>query len=376
MLRTQAAGFAAFCPADWDTNVRFGSKADICAATSHVRFTPNSDRESSAKGNVRFTPKSGCGASTLCHGVTLSYRVIAMKTHLHITNGDVAADALKQSNIRGDVLPWRDPVVDGPFPAGLDLEATSKIRADYLSRPALPHDQVLRDFRLRDDHLATAAHYDGVTLWFEHDLLDQLQILQVLDSFADAEIGHIKLGIICVDAFPGILPFRGLGQLDPAQIATLIDKRVPVTLAQLELAQAGWAAFRSPDPREIETYLQQDLRVFPFMKAALLRHLQEIPSVSNGLGRTDQQILQLISDGIGRPGRLFAANMDLETNLFLGDWSFFQHIHSLCNVQQPLLRCDQRGVQIPTGACTAGGRLSPTTAVINRKRTPSPGGSS
>ena len=30
----------------WDLDVRFGSKADICAATSHVRFTPNSDRES------------------------------------------------------------------------------------------------------------------------------------------------------------------------------------------------------------------------------------------------------------------------------------------------------------------------------------------
>jgi|SoiMetStandDraft_5_1073268.scaffolds.fasta_scaffold162593_1 hypothetical protein len=27
-------------------NVRFGSKADICGATAHVRFTPNSDRES------------------------------------------------------------------------------------------------------------------------------------------------------------------------------------------------------------------------------------------------------------------------------------------------------------------------------------------
>ena len=192
-----------------------------------------------------------------------------MKTHLHITNGDVAADALKQSNIRGDVLPWRDPMVDGPFPAGLDLAATSKVRADYLSGPAFPHDQVLRDFRLRDDHLAAAAHYDGVTLWFEHDLLDQLQILQVLDWLADAEISHTQLSIICVDAFPGILPFRGLGQLDPAQIATLINQTVPVTLAQLQLAEAGWAAFRSPDPREIETYLQRDLRVFPFMKAAL-----------------------------------------------------------------------------------------------------------
>ena len=27
-------------------DVRFGSKADICGATAHVRFTPNSDRES------------------------------------------------------------------------------------------------------------------------------------------------------------------------------------------------------------------------------------------------------------------------------------------------------------------------------------------
>ena len=27
-------------------NVRFGSQADMCAAKGHVRFTPNSDRES------------------------------------------------------------------------------------------------------------------------------------------------------------------------------------------------------------------------------------------------------------------------------------------------------------------------------------------
>jgi hypothetical protein len=27
-------------------HVRFGSEADICSAPTHVRFTPNSDRES------------------------------------------------------------------------------------------------------------------------------------------------------------------------------------------------------------------------------------------------------------------------------------------------------------------------------------------
>src|SRR5262249_39177961 len=56
-------------------NVRFGSKADMCAAKRHVRFTPNSDRESgfpqtvmsalppkadmcSAARDVRFGPKA------------------------------------------------------------------------------------------------------------------------------------------------------------------------------------------------------------------------------------------------------------------------------------------------------------------------------
>jgi hypothetical protein len=34
------------------SDVRFGSKADICAATSHVRFAPNSDRESGHVPNV------------------------------------------------------------------------------------------------------------------------------------------------------------------------------------------------------------------------------------------------------------------------------------------------------------------------------------
>jgi hypothetical protein len=70
-------------------DVRFGSKADICAATSHVRFTPNSDRESGfpANGHVRFTPESGhvqCTSSYLLwansghraiHSITSSARL-------------------------------------------------------------------------------------------------------------------------------------------------------------------------------------------------------------------------------------------------------------------------------------------------------------
>src|SRR5262249_14844402 len=55
-------------PAD----VRFGSKADICGATSHVRFTPDSDRESGLPQTVMsaLPPKADiCSAAThVCFG--------------------------------------------------------------------------------------------------------------------------------------------------------------------------------------------------------------------------------------------------------------------------------------------------------------------
>jgi hypothetical protein len=206
----------------------------------------------------------------------------------------------------------------------------------------MPYDQVLRDFQLRDEHLAAAERYGEITLWFEHDLLDQLQLLQILDWFASTRMTSDKLDIICVNAFPGIVPFHGLGQLDPAQMATLLDKRLPVTSAHLELAQSGWAAFRSPDPRDVEAFLSCELRPFPFMKAALARHLQEFPATSEGLGRTDRQILKLVSEGVSRPGRIFAANIEFETELFIGDWGIYQHIQELCNVRQ-LLNCSPYG---------------------------------
>jgi len=55
-----------------EPNVRFGSKADICAATGHVRFAPNSDRKSGHAQKVMsaLPPRADmCGAlGHVCYG--------------------------------------------------------------------------------------------------------------------------------------------------------------------------------------------------------------------------------------------------------------------------------------------------------------------
>lgn len=262
---------------------------------------------------------------------------------LHVTNGDGAAGLLKASDLGGDVLPWRDPMHHGPFPAGPDLKALSAIRGRYLAGPDLPEKDVVRDFELRNEHLKAASRYDEVVLWFEHDLLDQLQILQILDLIGGGFAKPHALSMICIDRFNGVEGFRGLGQLDCAQIASLWPSRKEVSDAQIELAHAGWAAFCSADPRDLENFVRGDLSDLPFLAAALKRHLEEYPSPRTGLTRTEAQILRLVADGVHSPVALFVQNMDLETTLYMGDWSTFSRIDVLCSGAHPLLTCNPEG---------------------------------
>ena len=103
---------------------------------------------------------------------------------LHITNGDVVATGLRNAGVEGLVVPWRDMLHDGPVAAGLSLEEQSRSRARFLAGLLdEPYVELLESFRSRDRQLATFRNCDEVWLWFEHDLYDQLQLLQILDWF-------------------------------------------------------------------------------------------------------------------------------------------------------------------------------------------------
>lgn len=261
---------------------------------------------------------------------------------LHVTNGDGAGNILKRCGVAGDVLPWRDPMHHGPFPAGLSRTDLSRVRATYLAGPSAA-DQTA--FQGRDAQLCAAPDYDRVVLWFEHDLLDQLQVLQILDWLGDLDLDTARLEMICIDRFPGIEPFRGLGQLDDAQMAALLGERRPVLPEAIALAQAGWSAFRSGDPRDLLDFVQGDLRHLPFLRASLLRHFEEYPCASTGLTRTEMQLLSLVAKGVNAPADLFVQNMVDETALFIGDLPTFAHIAQLCDAS--LLRCSAGQFQMP-----------------------------
>lgn len=265
-----------------------------------------------------------------------------MKRILNITNGDSAVEVMKKANIEGEFLPWRDVLHDGPVPANLTLEALSEVRAKFIiDRNWGTPENIKRSFVERDNTLKSFESYEKVVLWFEHDLYDQLQIIQILDWFNHNRPNTAHLSIICVDQY--------LGLMSPDEMATLTKYEEPVTEKHYKISSQAWQAFRSDTPEQWAELIKMDTTALPFLEGAIVRLLEEYPSCINGLSRTAQQALTIISQGEKRPGRVFGAFQESEERRFMGDSSFWEILHRLLESSPPLLKLPEgKQLTLPT----------------------------
>ncbi|MCW8931669.1 MAG: DUF1835 domain-containing protein [Gammaproteobacteria bacterium] len=253
-----------------------------------------------------------------------------MKNILNITNGDSAVEIMKQANIPGVFLPWQDVLHDGPVPENLTLEELSKIRANFIiNQDWGSPENIKKSFIERDNELKSFSKYEKVILWFEHDLYDQLQILQILDWFHFHSTNEFKLSIICTDSY--------LGMLSPDEMKDIMKYETTVTQSHLTLSSQAWSAFRSSSPEKWYELLNTDTSALPFLGDAIVRMLEEFPNCSNGLSRTAQQALTIISEGETHPGKVFRRYQETEERMFLGDASFWKILQELIDATSPLL---------------------------------------
>ena len=152
---------------------------------------------------------------------------------------------------------------------------------------------------MRQWRAAIARHelYDELVLWFEHDLFDQLNLIQLL-AWIHARLPEGKpVSLICINAFPGRPHFKGLGELTAEELGPLIGTRQPVGRAQFELALRAWDAFRDPAPETLDRLRREDSTPLPYLAAAIARFLQDYPWTSDGLSRTERRLFELASGG-------------------------------------------------------------------------------
>lgn len=265
---------------------------------------------------------------------------------LHITNGESVVGTMRDAALAGDHLSWIDVLHDGPVPGGRTLHELSDVRARALEEMGrqFPDDSSREDyaairagFARRDQALEDFRRHKEVVLWFEHDLFDQLQLVQLLDWFSRHTTGETKISIIQLDSHPDVKPFYGLGQLNAAQLSALFPQRSPVTAEMLREGREAWAAFTSTDPMPLLGLAQAKPTALPYLPAALRRFLQEYPGTSDGLSRTQRQILRAVNEGHSRQRNIYQAASRNE-DVPWGDMSVYWRLLSLCSGPEPALR--------------------------------------
>lgn len=268
-------------------------------------------------------------------------RPAAVRKYLHVTNGDSAAETLRESGVGGVVTVTADVLHEGPAPGGLAPERWRKVRARYLAESGYgDYDSCLAQLTRWDRMLEDFRPYEEIVLWFEHDLFDQLLLIRALHGFAGRNLGGTELSLICIGEMPGIVPFHGLGQLSPPQMASLIDRRQRVNEGQKLLGRDAWRAFCAPDPQGLEALLRQDLSPLPFLAGALRRHLEEFPSTFNGLSRGERQILRVLAEGAATFEEVFRGTQRLEERVYMGDSSVLRMLRELASSPRPLVRLE------------------------------------
>jgi hypothetical protein len=294
---------------------------------------------------------------------------------LHLTNGSAIIPFMREAGIVGTIVPWDDVLHEGPVRAGLNVAAMREVRADFLAGSAWgSRDEIMRALAARDAALDDLRRVDEIVLWFEHDLYDQLQILQILDRLpldGGPRLSAVPGDDYLIGLTPGLKP-EPAGTSDPAatsepagtpgqsgtsdpagsprtgaegpgfspggRCSELFASRREVTSSQRLAARDAWDAFRSEDPRAIVDVLQR-VTDLPHLPAALGRHLQQFPSVRTGLSRTEQQALEAVARGLSRFRDVFVqANHKSEEAVFMGDAAFLGHLRGVTQGPRPLLR--------------------------------------
>jgi DNA-binding transcriptional MerR regulator len=212
---------------------------------------------------------------------------------LHVTNGESAASTLRTVSIEGVVLSWDDVLHVGPL--AFDPTESRRVRSRFLAEQGWGDAAAIEaDLARRDELLAGA---EDVVLWFEHDVVDQLQLLQILSQLGpDTEIELVQ-----TDHY--------LGALDAGALEGLWPERRPLDAQTVAAARESWRAVVAGD-------LDQDIPGLPHVAAALHRFAEE-PE------RTKRQLLDALADGPRTAVQLFLANQEEEDAIFLGDsWAY------------------------------------------------------
>lgn len=253
---------------------------------------------------------------------------------LHIVNGDATLTRLAPTALPGDVLVWRDILVEGPVAPAIAVDELAVRRAPWLARRlGIDHRDYVASGRAQAEGLARAHAQDEIVLWFEQDLFCVANLCHLAAWLARAR-PRARVSLV--------FPAEPLGTTAPAALSALFAARQPFTELAIAQAATWWAAYAAPDPTRREARTPDPLG---FLDTAWRLHLARFPSTGTGLGSIEAAALATLDDAPRAVADAFrdATQDERMRGHGMGDVQFTAYLRALADGDTPLVRMTEEG---------------------------------
>ncbi|WP_245470741.1 hypothetical protein [Bradyrhizobium guangzhouense] len=229
-------------------------------------------------------------------------------SHLILTTDDHAAHCLRPTCLANEVVGFDLRFVTGQLPTEAELAVLLEPRSSKHDREGkhwLDHFRRMGIGRTTDRTrglLEFCDTFDSIELWADPNANAQLILIWLLDFLRPYKEVSSKLSLVQADdEIANYLP------------ESLKEWKLPVfkvTDRHLALASRAWQAWRAPTPEGCFELLMQDTTILPRLRPAIIALLEELPDSLNGIGASEQLMLEALSYGCTDPGQALYAARD------------------------------------------------------------------
>ena len=212
---------------------------------------------------------------------------------LHITNGDVLTQMLKELNVEGDYLTWQEMLCEGPTEIKIDTPSFYNKRKVFLNKfydIEINEDEYISEIQ-KLNHLES---YTEIVLWFEYDLFCHINLVAVI-SLLEQKHANLPLYLVCSGRVKGEKNLKGLSELSNGQLIYHYNNKVRLTPEDIEIAVSVWKTYCGKDHNLLKNYIVQKSS-YKYLTNCLKAHLERFPELKSGLDILEENILNIIKD--------------------------------------------------------------------------------
>ena len=212
---------------------------------------------------------------------------------LHIINGDSLTEQVKELELPGEIVVWRELLCEGPCTQEVGSSEFIKLRQKFLKEAYDISPENYQDrFITQLNKLKATQDYNHVVLWFEFDLFCHINMLAAISFYLENK-PNVPFYLVCSKRQKGEEELLPLSQLPLKHLLNHFENKIKLDKEDLEIATLVWELYCGNNPIKLKQQIKKTSN-FEYLSSCIRAHIERFPNSRTGINSLEKNVLKLV----------------------------------------------------------------------------------